>query len=196
MPVSGRHIRSWGWWVGLHHQPAHRKVSLPGQPARSFHLTWEWRWMGLGGVSLISPPRVEDKRSFNKENKLGGGQGPVDSLGAPETSIFSPPTFSAKDIQESNLAKGQVQQLPDPHMPCLTALTVPSHPNISLSRASLTQMSSTWLPPWWEPGPGLASRTLRALPLDSVSLWPFTQLLTRDNKDRIPIHSFLTSLLP
>ena len=88
---------------------------------------------GGGGVSSISPPSVEDKRSFNKENNLGGRQGPVDSLGAPETSILSPPTCTAKDIQESNLAKGQVQQLPDPRMPCLTALTVSSHPNMSLS---------------------------------------------------------------
>lgn len=125
-----------------------QKSKHPRAACRVLPLDLRMEVNGVGGGLFDFSPGWRIKGLLTKRINLGGRQGPVDSLGAPETSILSPPTFSAKDIQESNLAKGQVQQLPDPHMPCLTALTVPSHPNMSLSRASLTQMSSTWLLPW------------------------------------------------
>lgn len=71
--------------MGLHRQLAH--------PERSKHprvaylvLPSDLRMVVNGGYLFDLFPKVEDKRSFNKETNLRERQGPVDSLGHPGVS--------------------------------------------------------------------------------------------------------------
>ena len=134
-----RSIQSEGWWVGLHGQLAHPQRSK--QPRVAYLvLPSDLRMEVNGGYLFDLFPKVEDKRSFNKENNLGERQGPVDSPGHPGVSYGQGPGPAAPDL----------------HVPCLTALTPASHPNLSLAWASWTpnafHLVATLMRPWAKPG--------------------------------------------
>lgn len=102
--------------MGLHGQLAHPQRSK--QPRVAYLvLPSNLRMEVNGGYLFDLFPKVEDKRSFNKENNLGERQGPVDSPGHPGVSYGQGPGPAAPDL----------------HVPCLTALTPASHPNLSLA---------------------------------------------------------------
>lgn len=159
--------------MGLHRQPAHRGASIPVWAC----LVLPSDPMEMDGGGLFNPfPSVEDKGLLTKRIALGKIGPHGQPWGSEDKYQPGPSTFTTKSIHVSNWAKGQNQQLPDPQMPCLT--TDSSLPPNSKPISSLTD--SKCLPPgllpWRGPDPGQASRTLRALPLGSVPLWPFTQL--------------------
>ena len=121
-------------WACTASWPTHREASIPFGPPIWPENGGEWGYL----FDLF--PKVEDKRSFNKEKNLGKGRA----------------LWIALDIKVSHMAEGQVQRLHLLHVPCLTALTPASHPNPSLYRASQIpnafHLVATLAGPWAKPG--------------------------------------------
>lgn len=141
-----RYIQSEGWQVGLHRQLAH--------PERSKHprvaylvLPSDLRMVVNGGYLFDLFPKVEDKRSFNKETNLRERQGPVDSLGHPGVSHGQGPgpaapwpTCALSDSTDSSLPSRSEPILSFTDSKCLPP---GCHPDEALGQ--------TWLPGPWGP---------------------------------------------
>lgn len=151
MPMSRRHIQSWAQRVGLHHQPAQRS-----KRARVVCLVLlsDLR-MEVNGECLFDlTHNTEGKMSFNKENKPGGRQGPLDALGSKDK--HAQPTHCR--CQRTSRCLIRLRARPSKSLPCTCPVSPhwPQPPTNAEPVLSLTD--SECLPPGCYPGEDLEAQ--------------------------------------